>query len=66
MRPVPPKAAYLVILGTQGLARGILFAALVSYWVLQARLNPFELVLLGTAIEGTLFAFQIPTGAFAD
>lgn len=66
MRPLPPKAAYLVILATEGFGRGILFAALVSYWVVEARLNPLELVLLGTAIESTLFVFQIPTGAFAD
>ncbi|HEV2415655.1 MAG TPA: MFS transporter, partial [Candidatus Dormibacteraeota bacterium] len=36
------------------------------YWVVQAGLNPLQLVLLGTALEGTLFVLQIPTGAFAD
>ena len=66
MHRVSPTAAYTTIVGTQGLAQGLLFAALVSYWVLQAHLNPLELVLLGTALEGTLFVFQVPTGAFAD
>lgn len=66
MHRVRPTAAYFAILGTQGFARGLMFAALLSYWVIQAGLNPLQLVLLGTALEATLFVFQIPTGAFAD
>ena len=66
MRRVTPKTGYVVVLGTQGIARGLLFAALLSYWVLQAGLNPLQLVLLGTALEATLFCLQVPTGAFAD
>ncbi len=66
MHRVSPKTTYVTILGAQGFARGLLFAALVSYWVVQARLNPLQLVLLGTALEGTLFLLQVPTGAFAD
>jgi DHA3 family tetracycline resistance protein-like MFS transporter len=66
MHRVSPKTAYITILGAQGFARGLLFAALVSYWVLQARLNALELMLLGTALEGVLFCLQVPTGAFAD
>lgn len=64
LRP-SPKATYLTILGGQGLARGLLIA-LLSFWVVQARLDALQLVLLGTALEGTLFLFQVPTGAFAD
>jgi DHA3 family tetracycline resistance protein-like MFS transporter len=66
MHQVPAKAVYVVILGSEGFARGLLFAALLSYWVVQARLGPLQLLLLGTAIEATLFCLQIPTGAFAD
>ncbi|HEV2414974.1 MAG TPA: MFS transporter, partial [Candidatus Dormibacteraeota bacterium] len=66
MHRVSPTAGYIAILGTQGFARGLMFAALSSYWVVQAGLNPLQLVLLGTALEGTLFVLQIPTGAFAD
>ena len=66
MHRVSPTAGYIAILGTQGLARGLMFAALASYWVVQARLSPLQLVLLGTALEGALFLLQIPTGAFAD
>src|SRR2546430_481222 len=66
MHRLSPKATYVTILGAEGFARGLLFVALVSYWVVQARLNPLQLVLLGTALEGTLFLLQVPTGAFAD
>ena len=65
MHRVNPRAAYITILATQGFARGLLIA-LLAYWVVQARLDALQLVLLGTALEGTLFLAQIPTGAFAD
>ena len=65
MHRVSPRAAYITILATQGFGRGLLIA-LLAYWVLQARLDALQLVLLGTALEGTLFLAQIPTGAFAD
>lgn len=66
MSRLDPRRAYLGILAGQGAARGLMFAALLSYWVVQARLTPFQLVLLGTALEGVLFLCQVPTGAFAD
>lgn len=66
MHRFSPTAGYITILGTEGLARGLMYAALASYWVVQARLSPIQLVLLGTSLEATLFCLQIPTGAFAD
>jgi DHA3 family tetracycline resistance protein-like MFS transporter len=36
------------------------------YFVQEVGLNPLELVLLGTAFEGTIFLFEIPTGVIAD
>jgi DHA3 family tetracycline resistance protein-like MFS transporter len=65
-RLVRPTATYITILGAEGLARGLMFAALASYWVVQAGLSPVQLVLLGTSLEATLFLLQVPTGAFAD
>ena len=65
MLRLSPKTTYVTILGGQGIARGLLIA-LLSFWVVQARLNALELVLLGTALEGVLFCLQVPTGAFAD
>src|SRR5216683_2369746 len=65
MLRLSPNATYVTILGGQGIARGLLIA-LLSFWVVQARLDALQLVLLGTALEGVLFFFQVPTGAFAD
>lgn len=36
------------------------------YRVRSAGLNPLQLVLVGTVLEGTAFIFQIPTGIVAD
>jgi DHA3 family tetracycline resistance protein-like MFS transporter len=36
------------------------------YYVREVGLNPFELVLLGTVFEATIFLFEIPTGVIAD
>ncbi|HEX9038807.1 MAG TPA: MFS transporter [Ktedonobacterales bacterium] len=36
------------------------------YRVEAARLNPLQLTLVGTALEGSVFLFQLPTGALAD
>src|SRR5438270_235300 len=46
MHRLRPKATYVTILGAEGFARGLLFVALVSYWVVQARLNSLQLVVL--------------------
>src|SRR6266851_1194463 len=65
MLRLSPNATYVTILGGQSIARGLLIA-LLSFWVVQARLDALQLVLLGTALEAVLFCFQVPTGAFAD
>lgn len=51
--------------------RGEFFATLVFtvnliYQVQVVHLNPLQLVLVGTVLEGTLFIFEVPTGIVAD
>ncbi len=36
------------------------------YYVLTAQLDPLQLVLVGTALEGSIFLFETPTGIVAD
>ena len=36
------------------------------YLVTELHLSPLQLVLMGTAMEGTVFLFEIPTGVVAD
>jgi MFS family permease len=39
---------------------------LAVYYVQTLHLNPFELVLVGTVAEATIFLFEVPTGVIAD
>ncbi|MCF7932570.1 MAG: MFS transporter [Acholeplasmataceae bacterium] len=36
------------------------------YWIETAKLEPYQLILLGTALEVSILLFEIPTGVFAD
>jgi MFS transporter, DHA3 family, tetracycline resistance protein len=45
---------------------GISYATVAVYWVIAGRLNPLQLLLLGTALELSYFVFQLPTGVLAD
>jgi DHA3 family tetracycline resistance protein-like MFS transporter len=63
------RRAYLLFLFVAGASS--LFGALYGtvsgvYRVRAAGLNPLQLVLVGTVLEGTAFLFSIPTGVFAD
>jgi len=58
--------AYLVLEGVGGVL-ATLFGTLFSvYVIVEAHLGPFELVLLGTVLEGSILLFEIPTGVVAD
>lgn len=48
-----------------GVFGGFGVAALL-YWVVEAGLEPLELVLLGTALELSIFVAEVPTGVMAD
>ena len=47
---------------------GFLTVATVSivYQITQANLDPFQLLIVGTVLEATVFIFEIPTGVVAD
>jgi DHA3 family tetracycline resistance protein-like MFS transporter len=63
------RRAYLLFLFIAGASAlfGSLYGTVSSvYRVEVARLNPLQLVLVGTALEGTAFIFSIPTGVLAD
>lgn len=42
------------------------FTLMLVFQVQVAALSPFELVIMGTAMELTLLLFEIPTGVVAD
>lgn len=45
---------------------GMIFTVSSVYQVTVARLDPLQLVLVGTMLEGSVFFFEVPTGIVAD
>ncbi|HEY1351156.1 MAG TPA: MFS transporter [Ktedonobacteraceae bacterium] len=67
--PVFKTKAYLVYLwmvGTNALASTLMFTLNLVYQFQVARLNPLQLILVGTVLEIVSFCSQIPTGVIAD
>jgi len=60
------SVVYLISEFTTGLASKMIFTTFVMYRVQVAGLDPLQLVLLGTVLEGIIFLFEIPTGIVAD
>ena len=59
-------AVYLIFSGVTSLSRSLIFTVNMVYQVEVARLNPLQLVLVGTALESVAFVCQVPTGVLAD
>jgi MFS transporter, DHA3 family, tetracycline resistance protein len=64
--PMNPYRLYLVLESGMSFLTGICYATVMVYWVISGRLNPLELLLLGTSLELGYFIFQLPTGMLAD
>ena len=65
-RPVSPYRLYLILECGMSFLLGISYATIMVYWVSSGRLNPLQLVLLGTSLEVSYLLFQLPTGLLAD
>jgi MFS transporter, DHA3 family, tetracycline resistance protein len=65
-RQLSPYPLYLTLESGTSFLTGISYATVTVYWVTVGRLNPLQLVLLGTALELSYFVFQLPTGVLAD
>lgn len=57
---------YLIFSGLISLALSTTFTLNLVYQVEVARLNPLQLVLVGTMLEAVAFICQVPTGVLAD
>jgi MFS transporter, DHA3 family, tetracycline resistance protein len=64
--PIRPYPLYLILECGMSFLLGISYATITVYWVISGRLNPLQLLLLGTALELSYFLFQLPTGVLAD
>jgi len=60
-----PLAIYLTLEGALSLLMSLYGTVTTVYRVQAAGLNPLQLTLVGTALEGSIFVLQIPTGALA-
>ena len=66
MRRMRPATVYLIY----GTAEGFLFRLMATVYtvfvVVRLDPTPFQLLLLGTVLEGTYLLFELPTGVLAD
>jgi len=60
-----PEVVYYIFRGTDALA-STLFVILTVYYVTVVKMDPLQLVLVGTVLEACYFLFEIPTGVVAD
>ena len=66
MRKPPAYHTYLLYEGLLSFAFALAFTYSLVYWTTVAALDPLQLVLVGTALESSVFLFEIPTGIVAD
>ena len=57
---------YLMMGAAGALFAGMIFTGLTVYYIQTVGMNPLQLVLVGTAVEGTILLFEVPTGILAD
>lgn len=57
---------YLIIAGVGSLISHMIFTGLTVYYIQMVGMNPLQLVLVGTVLEGTVLLFEVPTGVLAD
>jgi DHA3 family tetracycline resistance protein-like MFS transporter len=57
---------YFLFVGADGLTRSLMFTFLSVYFVTRVGMDPLQLVLVGTVVEGTILVFEVPTGVLAD
>jgi DHA3 family tetracycline resistance protein-like MFS transporter len=66
----PPRlgaaTTYLVLEGLGGVLATLFGTIFSVYLIVEAELGGFELLILGTVLEGSILLFEVPTGVVAD
>ncbi len=62
----PPLVVYFALSFTSSALYSLIFTVNLLYYIFIAKLDPLQLVLVGTALEASIFFFEIPTGVVAD
>jgi MFS transporter, DHA3 family, tetracycline resistance protein len=60
------ERVYIVFNLVASLCFGVVFAVNTLYYATTVGLDPFQLVLVGTMLEFSVFIFEVPTGVVAD
>ena len=66
MKQLNAYTTYLILNGWDGLISSLIFTVNMIYQATVVGLNPLQLVLVGTVLEGTAFICEVPTGVVAD
>ena len=66
MKRLPAYPLSIGMSAIDGLAVSTVITTSLVYQVETVGLNPLQLILVGTVLEATIFAFEIPTGVVAD
>lgn len=66
IRKLPAVPLYLLLSGSYGLFFATYATVSTVYRVVDAELSPFQVVLVGTVLEASAFAGEVPTGVVAD
>lgn len=66
MRRFSAATVFLLTEGLFGLGFGLFATYFMVYMVVTVQLDPLELILVGTALEGSILLFEVPTGVVAD
>jgi DHA3 family tetracycline resistance protein-like MFS transporter len=66
LRTPTARTVYLVLEAGQGLSFFTSATIFAVFLIVDVGLNPLQLVLLGTVLEGTVLLFEVPTGFVAD
>jgi DHA3 family tetracycline resistance protein-like MFS transporter len=61
-----PLRLYLTFSFVTSALYSLIFTVNLLYYILIAKLDPLQLVLVGTALEASVFLFEVPTGVLAD
>lgn len=61
-----PETAFYIMNAIMRLADTIMFTVMTVYYFTMVGLDPLELVLVGTLLEGTILLLEVPTGVVAD
>lgn len=65
-RPLPARRVYMLFRAVQQFLFEMMFTVLPIYFVTTVGMNPLQLVLVGTALEGTVLLLEVPTSVVAD